>query len=562
MLLVVAADEGVKPQTREHLAICSLLGIPAGVAVLTKADLVGDDLLELAQLEVEERAASARRSKVRRWSRSRARTGRGLDELRRRLVELAQRDEPDATRRGRCRRGCRSTAPSTSRVSAWWSPAPWLRARSAPATSSSCLPGGHAARVRSVQVHGESREVAAAGERVSLQLHGVALADVARGSQARRAGRLHGDATAPGALPSARRRTGDDHRRWCRFAFISTRASGWESCGRSKVGALEPGGEALCEVRLDKPVVAARGDRFVVRRPSPQRTLGGGSVLDSEWPALRGPSLATALRALGSGDDEEALRHFVERAAAAGLELTAVARRFGWSREVAERRLKHQVESGRLLAAPVGAGHERRWIAPAAYRAVQERAVAVLGDYHAQQRMALGMPKAEAVASILGRRGAPLADVYLDWLRRDRTLRFDGERVTLPGRGSTLTDHESSLAERIAVAFEQRGLAAPSFEEIRAEVSAAPKMFEGLVRHLVARARLTRLPSGLFVASSALDKLRQDLLATGWERFGVGEFKDRFGLSRKWAIPLLEHLDAQGVTRRVGDERQVVRRRA
>jgi selenocysteine-specific elongation factor len=200
-------------------------------------------------------------------------------------------------------------------------------------------------------------------------------------------------------------------------------------------------------------------------------------------------------------------------------------------------------------------------VSPAAYRRVQERADAKLRDYFEHNRMALGMPKAEAVAAILGRRGAPLAAVYLDWLRRDRTIRLDGERIALPGRGSALDAKESSLAERIGAAFEQRGLTPSSLEEIRAEVNAAPKTFEGLVKHLVALGRLVRLPTGLFVAAAAVGKLRADLEATGWDRFGVGQFKDRFGLSRKWAIPLLEYLDAQGATRRVGDERQVVRRR-
>jgi selenocysteine-specific elongation factor len=559
MMLVVAADEGVKPQTREHLQICSLLEIPAGLAVLTKADLVGEDLLELALLELEEelRGSPFEGAPIVAASST---TGRGLDELRRRLFELAARDEPDASLFAQPARLPIDRAFHLKGLGVVIT-GTLAQGQVRPGDELELLPGGHEARVRSVQVHGAAREVAAAGERVSLQLAGVGLADVARGTQA----------VAPGAFIATRRLLVR-----CRLledapAAISSAAPvRFHLYSSERVGklrplegqALEPGGEALCGVRLDRPVVAARGDRFVVRRPSPQRTLGGGRVLDPEWPAQRGAGLAAALRVLSGASDDDALRHFVERAGPAGLELRAIARRFGWSRDLVDRRLQEHVESGRMLLAPAGPGHERRWIAPATYRALQERAVEVLGAYHAQNRMALGMPKAEAVAAIVGRRGAPLADVYLDWLRRDRTLRFDGERVTLPGRGSSLTEQESSLAERIAAAFEKRGLAAPSLEEIRAEVSAAPKVFEGLVRHLVARGRVTRLPSGLFVATAALERLRADLLASGWERFGVGEFKDRFGLSRKWAIPLLEYLDAQGATRRVGDDRQVVRRPA
>ncbi|HUP23136.1 MAG TPA: selenocysteine-specific translation elongation factor [Thermoanaerobaculia bacterium] len=558
MMLVVAADEGVKPQTREHLQICSLLEIPAGLAVLTKADLVGDDLLELAQLELEEELLGSPFEGAPIVAVS-STTGRGIDELRRRLLELAQRDEPDTSLvdeparlpidRAFHLKGLGVVVTGTL-----------AQGRIRPGDALELLPGGGSARVRSVQVHGADRDEASAGERVSLQLAGVELERVARGTQAVEPGaflatrrilvrcRLLPDAPAAitGAVP-------------IRFhLYASERVGKLRPLSGSP---LEPGGEALCDVRLDRPVAAARGDRFVVRRPSPQRTIGGGLVLDPQWIALRGGSLSSALDAL-AGNDDQALRHFVERAAERGAELPELARRFGKTRAGALERLQAQVQEGHLLEAPAGPGHERRWLSPGVYRRVQERAGAVLRDYFERQRMALGMPKAEAITAILGRRGASLADVYLDWLRRDRTLRLDGERVALPGRGSALTAQESTLADRIATGFAKRGLAAPSFEEIRAEVNAAPKVFEGLVKHLVGRGDLVRLPTGLFVSAAALAKLREDLQASGWERFGVGQFKDRFGLSRKWAIPLLEYLDAQGVTRRVGDDRQVVRRSA
>jgi selenocysteine-specific elongation factor len=123
-----------------------------------------------------------------------------------------------------------------------------------------------------------------------------------------------------------------------------------------------------------------------------------------------------------------------------------------------------------------------------------------------------------------------------------------------------LTGEESRLAAAVVERFERAGLAPPSPGELAQDFAAKPQILDGVIRHLIARGQLARLPSGLILASAALAGLKRDLLATSWERFSVGDFKDRFGLTRKWAIPLLEHLDSTGATRRVGDDRVVVRR--
>jgi selenocysteine-specific elongation factor len=131
--------------------------------------------------------------------------------------------------------------------------------------------------------------------------------------------------------------------------------------------------------------------------------------------------------------------------------------------------------------------------------------------------------------------------------------------VTLPGRSAQLTGEESKLSAGVLERFDQAGLAPPSPGEVAQALGAKPQILDGVIRHLIARGQLTKLPSGLILATSALAGLRRDLLATSWERFTVADFKDRFGLTRKWAIPLLEHLDSTGATRRMGDDRMVVR---
>lgn len=174
--------------------------------------------------------------------------------------------------------------------------------------------------------------------------------------------------------------------------------------------------------------------------------------------------------------------------------------------------------------------------------------------------MAIGMPKAEAVAAILPGSARDLADTYLEWLAKAGALRINGERLNLPGRGSGLDHTETKLADRIVSAFEREGLTPRSPKELAAAIDAKQQVFDGLVRHLTQSGRLVRLKNGLFLSRGAIDGLARDLAETGWPQFTVGDFKERFGLSRKWAIPLLEHLDAQKVTQRSGDHRRLLQR--
>jgi selenocysteine-specific elongation factor len=169
------------------------------------------------------------------------------------------------------------------------------------------------------------------------------------------------------------------------------------------------------------------------------------------------------------------------------------------------------------------------------------------------------MPKAEAARRILRGGAAALAPTYLAWLEAHKVLGVQGDRVVLPGRSAQLSGEESQLAVAVTERFERAGLAPPSPGEVRQELSAKPQILEGVLRHLVARGRLVRLPGGLMIAASAVAEVQRQLLGPSWDRFSVPQFKDRFELTRKWAIPLLEHLDSTGVTRRIGDDRQVVR---
>jgi selenocysteine-specific elongation factor len=250
----------------------------------------------------------------------------------------------------------------------------------------------------------------------------------------------------------------------------------------------------------------------------------------------------------------------VQEAGERGLEAPEIARRLGARPEKVAKELSALAKAkGGLLEVPEGHGHGRRWIAAGAVERVSERARRVLKEHFQKDRLAEAMPKAEAVRRILRGRAAELAPVYFGWLEAQKVLAVQGEKVTLPGRSADLTGEESKLSAEVLAAFDKAGLTPPGPSELQQTLSAKPQILDGVVRHLVSRGRLVKLPSGLILAASAVEELRRQLLSTSWDQFSVADFKDRFGLTRKWAIPLLEHLDSTGATRRMGDNRMVVR---
>ncbi|MXZ37709.1 MAG: selenocysteine-specific translation elongation factor [Holophagales bacterium] len=556
MVLVVAADEGVMPQTLEHLAICSLLRIPAGLAVLSKTDLVSSELVELAELELEEALAETPFAGAPILPVS-AQTGEGLDQLRAALVELAGSAAPIDRNR---------TLPARLPIDRAFH----LRGLGVLVTGTlarglvnvgdelDILPAVGRARVRSIEVHGDRRQQAEAGERTSLQLVGIDLEQVARGHEL----------TAPGVY-----RATTSLLVRCRLLSTAPEPLDGSSPVRLHVNAaqrmgklrpleaerLMPGQEAVAEIRLDEPLVAVRGDRFVIRRPSPQTTLGGGEVLDPAWRRPRGRALGAAIDALNSGDRQAAAVQWTVDGREAGLPVTELALRLGVVPGDAEDVLNRAALDGLLL--PAGSD---RFVSAAAVRRVTRRARRLVEAHFAADRLSRGMPKAELVRRLLGARAADLASAYLDWSSRggkDLSIVVEGELVTLPGRTSELTGAESQLARDLVEGFERQGLTPGSPEELCRSLGAKPQVFDGVLRYLVDRGKLVRLPNGLLLAAAALERFQADLFATGWDTFTVAEFKDRFGLTRKWAIPLLEHLDRQRLTRREGDRRRVLRPR-
>ncbi|MEO8197454.1 MAG: selenocysteine-specific translation elongation factor [Thermoanaerobaculia bacterium] len=564
LLLVVAADEGIQPQTREHLEIAELLELPGLVVALNKIDAVDTETVELAELELAELLAGTRfaGAPILRVS---ALTGDGVATLRSVLEQAAAVLTPPD----------RSQDPARLPVDRAFLvkgqgvvvTGTLVSGTAAAGDAFELLPARLAVRARAVQVHGRPQN-ATTGERAALQLAGVELPALARGMEI----------AAPGAFRATRRLLV----RWKMLASSPVALAGplepmavrvhlysSETVGTARPLADEgiaPGESGVVEIALAAPVVAVRGDRIIIRRPSPAATIAGGTVLDPWWRRKRRGDPA-ARRAGLAGDDRSALLAWAAESAERGLTVGAASARTGRSYPHVEALLASLEADGALVrlrplvpgasSVPSARAAPVRFLLPETLEAVRRRARTELARFFTEHPLELGLSKAAAARLLLPPAARALAEPYFDRLAAAGDIDLAAGDVRFPGRAIEPPAELSPLARAIVERYVAAGLAPPSPGEVARDLDAKPQIVEGLVQHLVKRKELVRLPSGLIFASAALARLVEDLRATGWSRFSIVAFKDRFGLSRKWTIPLLEHLDNVGVTRRSGDEREL-----
>ncbi|MGH7483893.1 MAG: selenocysteine-specific translation elongation factor [Longimicrobiales bacterium] len=543
VLLVIAADEGVMPQTREHLAIVELLGVQRGVVAVTKTDLVEPGWLELVLDELRERLVDSafRDAMVVPVS---ARTGAGIDVLRSALSTTAattpEREQSPLFRmpvdRAFTIRGTGTVVTGTV-----WS------GKVAREASVRILPAGIDARVRGVQAHGNAVGEARAGQRAALALAGVARADVRRGDVlvTSPAWRAH-------AMLTVRMRAIPDTE-W----LIRPRQRVRVHLGTAEVMArvallgrdgLRPGDAAFAQLRLERPLVARAGDRFVVRSYSPVTTIGGGVVLEPFARKRRrlDLELERLLRALESAaEDPSAARAALGRAA-------------GW-------RGIDPLELPLLLPARAAADVapllevDGRLYAP---EIVEEAIVLVdraIAAGHARQPLAASIGREELRRTLPGGAHPALADHALDRLLREGAVEPRGGAVARRGWEPRLSEAQRLARERLLSVLRTAGCTPPLVSELRTGL-ADVEGFDELLALLEADGRIVRLTPELYVERGALDQAIEAVRGTLGARSGLGpsDFRAALPVSRKYLIPLLEHLDRQGVTRREGERRAVL----
>ncbi len=549
-LFVVAVDEGVMPQTREHLAILDLLGIPGGVIALTKTDLVDDpEWLELVRLDVEEVVAGTVLDGAPIVPVS-ARTGDGLDELMMALTGcLANR--PPRPDKGRPR----LPIDRVFTISGFGTVVTGTLADGALTVGQEVeiLPAGLRARIRGLQTHKQKIERAVPGSRVAVNLSGVERRQLARGDLLTIPGWLH-----PTVLTDVRfRHLADTGRPLKHNAGVKLFVGAAEVLARVRVlgaEALEPGEEGWLQLQLERPLPLVKGDRFILRYPSPGMTIGGGEVIDPapgrKWRRFR-PEVIRRLELLSRGSPQELLIHVLD---SVGFPQTRdqLAGRTGLSESELDEAIRLASESGEVFA--LGDGRESALCSLAGWDALKGRIVRELRAFHESEPLRMGMPR-EALRSRLKLTPRVFADV-IERGATEGAFVDDGTVIRLPGHAVRFTEAQARAVERLMAEFAARPYTPPSYKE------SAEIVGEDVLKALIERGDLVQVAPDVLLSAEVYremtDAVRRHIADNG--SITAAELRDMFETTRKYAIGLLEHLDAIGVTRRVGDERVLARR--
>lgn len=553
VLLVVAADESIKPQTREHFDICRLLGIKRGIVAVTKMDLVEPDVLELVKLEIEEyvRGSFLEGAPILGVS---AKTGAGIEELKRELVEVAGTvSGRDASRYVRLPIDRAFAMKGFGTVVTGTLISGTLRRDE----EVGLFPTGRRLRVRGLHSGGHAVSKAEAGQRTAVNLADIETGEIARGMVLATPGifqstkRIDVRIT---LLPSARAM-----KNRTRVHFHQGTAETVASVSLHGQVALAAGGTALAQLRLDDEVLALPGDRFILRQFSPLMTIGGGVVLDALATRHKKGDAGAArlLDALESGKRDEILA-VLALEDARGLDLARIIARTGWLEGEARATIQNLVEARRVRVVS-----EQPLIVASVegFDSLLTDVEQELDEFHKQNPLVQGIAKEDLRGRVGDRVRPEVFRAALDDLVARRKIVVAGDIVQRAGREIALSPEESRAKEQISAEFERAGLAAPAVNEVLGKLPVDARRAQKLLQILIREKTLVKVTDELVFHKSAVEHLRA-LLALykkkNGERLPIAAFKELTQVTRKYAIPLLEYLDRERLTRRVGNERVIL----
>ncbi|TAM84790.1 MAG: selenocysteine-specific translation elongation factor [Acidobacteria bacterium] len=555
VMLVVAADESIKPQTREHFDICRLLNIRNGLVVITKSDLVDRDVLDLVRLEVQELVKGSFLENAPVIAAS-AKTGEGLDELRNALRHVGEKilSRPLTLPfrlpidRAFVMKGFGTVVTGTL-----------IAGTIRKDDEAEIFPEGRRARVRGIQVHNAPAESAVAGQRTALNLAGVETSEIERGMVLAAPGLFQATSRLDCSLtllPSAR-----PLKNRARVHFHSGTAETVAEVILLNSKDLAPGMQGYVQLRLAHPGLFLQGDRYIVRQFSPVVTIGGGVVLDN-LPGrhrLLDPAVTEFLSATEKGSEEERLELLVREAGEAAIGMLTA--RMGMS-ETALEQLGRALQAKKrlvVLGQPAGVFIHAEHFLQLAGEVVRQ-----LAGFHGSNPLVSGIAKEDLRGRVRDRqKRAPSATVFsavLRQLEKAGKIETSGETVRQAGRVIELDSQEAAARDQIVQAFATAGLAVPAASDVLAGLQIDRARAQKILQMLLKEKVLVKVAEDLIFHSDALGRLKE-LLARQKAKSGrinVGVFKELTGLTRKYAIPLLEYLDRERVTRRQGDERIIL----
>ncbi|MBK5274454.1 MAG: selenocysteine-specific translation elongation factor [Desulfuromonadales bacterium] len=556
VMLTVAADEGIMPQTREHLDILRLLNVRSGLVALTKRDLVDRDWLELVTEEVRDFVSGSFLEGAPIVAVS-SRTGAGLEALRVELARLAG-EAAEKRRDGHFRlpvdrvftmSGFGTVVTGTL-----------LSGEIHVNDELELLPSGREGRVRGIQVHGEKSEQGQAGQRLAVNLQGIDL------DQARR-----GDVVVPRGVFRATRAVdvrldylASAPRQLKHRATLRLHSATYEVPAQVILldrDTLQPGESAYVQLRLKEPALLLSGDSYILRMSTPATTVGGGIVLDPFPPRRRrrNSEALELLEAFGQADHQRTIALIIAQSLLSGIAFEDILLRCGAPRKVTETALAALLSSGEILQL---LREPRMFLAKAAVETLKKGLVDEVAAFLAANPLKEGMGKEELKTRLPKRSDPRFFTPLLSALEKEGLVIPDRDIVRPGGKDTRKSMSVEDLSGRIALFLQEGGIEPPTVREIMENFRCDEKTVRDNLALLVRNTVVTRISSDLFYSADALSGLREKLVAHLREKGEITptEYRELTGLSRKFLIPLLEYFDSEKLTIRVGDKR-VARRK-
>jgi selenocysteine-specific elongation factor len=579
VMLIVAADESIMPQTREHFDICRLLHIQSGLVALTKSDLVDEELLELAKAEVEDFVKDSFLENAPIIPVS-SRTGSGIEELKSALVELAANVKPKATAatprlpvdRAFSIKGFGTVVTGTL-----------IAGSLKNGDEIEVLPSDAHTRVRNLQVHGHDTDLALAGQRTAVNLQGISLEQAPRGSVLTLANRLRPTSMLDvrlEMLPEASRPL--THRGrvrlhhgtvevMARVSLIKSLESGVWSLESSELGqtsdsrlqtpdSIEPGQSDLVQLRLEEPIVALPGDRFIIRSYSPQITIGGGVILDAfpEKHRLRDREAKAVLHKLEKASDFiDRACIFIEMRSTHAMTASELATRTGATDEQLSEIARQLLATKRVIEI---SNTPMMLMSRSAFESLATEVLELLTSHHKREPLSLGISREEVRERLFSSLRPEIFRAVIAKLVDEKKIIADRDALRLASHKPALNDADAKAKVALEAAFKAAGLQAVTLDEAAASVKIPVTLARKFYNLLLAEKRIVRVTDFVFHAD-VLEELKNRVRAykAKSSRIDVAAFKEiSGGLSRKHAIPLLEFLDSERITRRIGNEREIL----
>ncbi len=551
--LVIAADEGVMPQTREHLEICQLLKVKQGLVVLTKVDLVEPDWLELVEEEVREalKGTFLEGAPIVTFS---AVTGEGTDRLLATLAELAAKAPPKPPTgifrlpidRVFTIKGFGTVATGTA-----------ISGSIRVGDAVMIYPPGYKARVRGLQVHSASVEEALAGNRTAVNLQGLEKEELERGMVVAPGGALISSRRLDAyleILESAPRAL--KHRQAVRFHTGTSERVGMPLLLDAEE--LTPGASGYVQFFLREPLALKPGDRFVIRSFSPAFTWGGGIILHVNPPRhkRRQAAVLEGLKVLEQGSAEDQLSFYLAEAGPAGRSRGELEALLPWDPGELKRLLDKLASQGRILLFDP---ENQRYLLTATAREMEAQVRDQLTSYHRQNPLKPGLSKEELRRKLPAAMEVRLFNYLLAGLTNKKQVAVEKDLVRLMSHKITLAGDQEDVTRRLEEMYRRGRLSPPTLKEAQAALNTAPPQLQQLMMVLVNQGRLVKVKEDLFFHQEAVAQLKAQLVEflKQHKEITVLQFKDLTQTSRKFSIPLLEYFDTNRVTVRVGEARRL-----